>query len=461
MIHCLGGLGRSGTIAARLLVELGVVPDEAINIVRKARPGAIENNAQETHVRSIKAIHPRREVRYDRIFGCIIGGELGDALGYPIEFDYLASVRRKWGPDGLTVPAPDGGPFTTVSDDTQMTLFTFEGLLEAWGGSGLWPSYLEDRIVESIGAHYKHWLGTQGYDVESNTESWLVKRSSMRVPRAPGNKCISALRNSSAGTISKPLNDSKGCGAVMRTAPIGFLPLLIAAGRNEGSDKTGHVGILSRKDISASGRLAARVGALTHGHPDGWGSAVMLTCIVGHITNGATLFQAVGLALQDLASIDPDGRVDIQPYRLVLERFKLDPKATPVSAFGRGWVGEEALAMAAFSALRATRFEDAVSFAVNHDGDSDSTGSIAGQLWGAENGMRSMPHRWIERIDVFAEIVHLIGAIDPETAQNTSENEEPFPVFATIHHDQYTEEELHEINIVTSKQWLNRAPKRH
>ncbi len=51
VVHCLGGLGRSGTIAARLLVELGIEPDEAIDRVRLARPGAIETRAQEHYVR--------------------------------------------------------------------------------------------------------------------------------------------------------------------------------------------------------------------------------------------------------------------------------------------------------------------------------------------------------------------------------------------------------------------------
>lgn len=52
VIHCKGGLGRTGTIAARLLIEFGVDPREAIESVRKARPGTIENSLQERHVLS-------------------------------------------------------------------------------------------------------------------------------------------------------------------------------------------------------------------------------------------------------------------------------------------------------------------------------------------------------------------------------------------------------------------------
>jgi rhodanese-related sulfurtransferase len=53
VIHCKGGLGRTGTIAARLLIESGVETEAAIRQVRMARPGAIENDMQEAYVRGL------------------------------------------------------------------------------------------------------------------------------------------------------------------------------------------------------------------------------------------------------------------------------------------------------------------------------------------------------------------------------------------------------------------------
>ena len=50
LVHCRGGLGRAGTVAARLLVELGVPAAEAIRRVRAARPGSIETIQQEQYV---------------------------------------------------------------------------------------------------------------------------------------------------------------------------------------------------------------------------------------------------------------------------------------------------------------------------------------------------------------------------------------------------------------------------
>jgi protein-tyrosine phosphatase len=60
VIHCRGGLGRTGTVAARLLVECGMDTEEAIKAVRRSRPGAIENGAQEGYVRrcgEVVAVH--------------------------------------------------------------------------------------------------------------------------------------------------------------------------------------------------------------------------------------------------------------------------------------------------------------------------------------------------------------------------------------------------------------------
>lgn len=55
--HCRGGIGRAGTIASRLLIELGAAtPDEALRRVRKARPGAVETREQEQHVLSCRVV---------------------------------------------------------------------------------------------------------------------------------------------------------------------------------------------------------------------------------------------------------------------------------------------------------------------------------------------------------------------------------------------------------------------
>jgi len=61
VIHCLAGLGRTGMIAARLLVDMGVPPETAIVDVRRVRPRAIQTNAQEDYVR-----HHGKKSHHDR-----------------------------------------------------------------------------------------------------------------------------------------------------------------------------------------------------------------------------------------------------------------------------------------------------------------------------------------------------------------------------------------------------------
>jgi len=58
LVHCRGGRGRAGTIAARLLVELGTGPTAAIRQVRAARPGAIETSAQERYLLGLGSVEP-------------------------------------------------------------------------------------------------------------------------------------------------------------------------------------------------------------------------------------------------------------------------------------------------------------------------------------------------------------------------------------------------------------------
>lgn len=53
-------------------------------------------------------------------------------------------------------------------------------------------------------------------------------------------------------------------------------------------------------------------------------------------------------------------------------------------------------------------FEDAVRLGANHDGDSDSTASIAGQLYGAQHGITAVPHAWVRRLDVLPEALRVL-----------------------------------------------------
>ena len=97
--------------------------------------------------------------RLDRYRGCLLGGAAGDALGYPVEFLSLDEIRSQYGPAGITEYQLRRG-VAQVSDDTQMTLFTANGLL-----------YTETRrrigapgggsVTGTMAVCYRDWLRTQ------------------------------------------------------------------------------------------------------------------------------------------------------------------------------------------------------------------------------------------------------------------------------------------------------------
>ena len=183
----------------------------------------------------------------DRIRGSLIGGAIGDALGYPVEFIYsYADIQKRYGDNGITRFDTkqwwtNGKGKAVVSDDTQMTLFTACGLLNAKTDN--------EPFLPSICKAYIEWLFTQtDYKKNGYDQCWISKVPELNVRRAPGNTCISSLNDIFRGV--DPINNSKGCGGVMRIAPI---PLYGAT-----ADRLG---------IQEVCKLAADASELTHRHP--------------------------------------------------------------------------------------------------------------------------------------------------------------------------------------------------
>lgn len=369
VVHCRGGRGRAGMIAARLMVELGSAAEDAMAQVRLARPGAIETTAQEEHVRQVQLI--RTHDRDERILGCLVGGAVGDAFGYAVEFDRLSEIQAKFGPEGLTVPQLKIGQLR-VSDDTQMTLFTAEALGR---------SQRQHDFVEECRQAYLRWYETQALGGSASGREGLQRYPSLWARRAPGNTCTSALAAGGRGTVEAPINGSKGCGGVMRTAPIGL------------------VGWTAKTAFD----LGVAASAQTHGHPSGYFSGGAMAAIVSAVIAGQGLIAASEEALALLGErAGTQETAEALRQAITLARTSPAPKGVIASgALGEGWVGEEALAIAVYAALAGASFEEVMALAANHDGDSDSTASIAGQLVGAWFGLSHIPWGWIELLDVF------------------------------------------------------------
>lgn len=360
----------------------------------------------------------------DFVRGSLIGGAAGDALGYAVEFNSYSEIISKYGLSGITEYELVNG-VAEISDDTQMTLFTANGML-----MGLTRGYMRgiggapEFYVEYA---YQDWYDTQMKSYEkvmaqdnkhcSHRHTWLSALPEFYARRAPGNTCLTAIKEMKEGRT--PQNNSKGCGGVMRVAP---WPLFCAY----------HESRYGIEEIDVAGGEIAR---LTHKHPLGWIPAVVMTHIIYRIVKEggfegldkisaekhfAAIVNEALLLLPNLivrnnvsdvtwAQEKPIGEVfhnDVERQRELIEcaLFFADNELSDVEnilRLGEGWVGEEALAIAIYVVARhIDSFEDVLIAAVNHNGDSDSTGAIAGNFIGAIVGYEAIPQKFKEHLEL-------------------------------------------------------------
>jgi len=321
----------------------------------------------------------------DRVAGSLLGGAIGDALGAPIEFTSLREIRERFGPAGITDFAPAYGRRGAITDDTQMALFTADGLLRAEASR---RAGLPGDDVTAVHQAYLRWLLTQRdasqhrtFPAATRRENlgWLYRQKEIRSVRAPGTTCIASLRGETIGSPERPVNASKGCGGLMRIAPVG---LFVADPRD-------------------AFELGCRIAAITHGHPSGFLAAGVLASLIASLASGLALEPSLDGALALLRERPSHGECAgalQKAFRAFAER---EPVPETVESLGAGWVAEEALAIGVYAALAARgEFERGVLLAVNHGGDSDSTGAVAGNILGTIVGKEGIPARYLESLEL-------------------------------------------------------------
>lgn len=328
--------------------------------------------------------------------GAMIGLALGDALGFPTEFNTIAMIEAKFGPwRGMELITP-----AIVSDDTQMTLAFARGLRTALDRGPLAPL----RLLRPLREEYVDWSRSP----ENN--------------RAPGHACMTACRLLSVpGRRWQEASQihSKGCGANMRVAPIGLIP---------GLDERTRSGV------------AQVQAALTHGHPTGLAASDLTAYSVRLLAEGgARPAEVPGLLreyvaarrsyyhefwLGDLWTYAQDAGPAAYMERgwdeclAVLDRLdaalrERDEEADPCLVTGAGWVAEEALATGLLCFLL---FPDdpvtALRRAACSSGDSDSIACLTGAFAGAYLGADAWPEAWAGRIEYGEELRALGGLWD-------------------------------------------------
>lgn len=341
----------------------------------------------------------------NKIRGCLFGGAIGDALGYQIEF--IRGITNK----EYTKYKDDKG---IISDDTQMTLFTANGLI--WRETRLAMRGIAPKIEDAVYYAYLDWLQTQDkYKINPFKTTWLKNVPELNVQRAPGLTCLSALSSRKIGTLKEQINDSKGCGGVMRVSPVG----------------------LYAKNPAIAGEIGSQVSAITHGHIYSSLSSFLFSSLINIIANTdnsieLSLKESLKLMESFFKSNKLCSKKDLKNFlKIVCFAIDLSKKEMndidAIRSIGEGWIAEEALAIALYSSLKYTdNFESVVACAVNHDGDSDSTGAIAGNIIGAYLGYDKIPVYYIDNLelkDVILEIADDLSIPVPVSEYNTNNDE--------------------------------------
>ena len=344
----------------------------------------------------------RKVYLQDKTRGCLLGGAIGDALGYAIEFDSEPRIFSRYGETGITEYRlePYSGK-ALISDDTQMTLFTAYGLMAADC-----RRRKGERVVprDYITLAYLDWFRTQNMSFRNGSqlpshipggESVLLATPELYSRRAPGNTCLSALSRLTDEAerrpdyIAEPMNGSKGCGSVMRVAPVGLDSEFL--------------------DIKEMDWEAAQAGAITHGHPLGYMPCAVLAHIIHRL-----LFDENSMSLKEIILEARDTTADLfagneylpvltDLIDLAVELAESEGTADldNIHRLGEGWIAEEALAIAIYCALRhQDDFSAGIIASVNHKGDSDSTGAITGNILGALLGADRIEEKWLRDLEL-------------------------------------------------------------
>lgn len=328
------------------------------------------------------------EMLLNKYRGCLMGGAAGDALGVPVEFLDEPDIFAKYGKKGITSFRKVGGT-GKYSDDTQMTLFTAAGLLtcDVNAGKGVPPG--QRNYVASVADAYRDWLQTQrqhGVPYDERKHSWLRDVDALYYRCAPGRTCLTSIIEGCDGTIETPKNDSKGCGGVMRVAPVGL-----------------YLGAMDLSEEEVD-RIGAEAAALTHGHDLGYIPAAALAHIINLLVHkDATLREAVEdsiSATQKMFAASPNEKYFAELMQKAVALSQSDtPVLDAIHELGEGWVAEETLAISVYCSLRyPDSFKDAVIASVNHWGDSDSTGAVTGNIMGAWLGLKAVPKNLAENL---------------------------------------------------------------
>lgn len=334
----------------------------------------------------------KRRVK-DCIRGSLMAGAAGDAIGYPVEFMSRNAILARYGDKGITEFKLDSDGKALVSDDTQMTLFTANGML-----MGLTRGYMRGiggDPKDYVDGAYIDWYYTQTVNKKSERDdfhyTWLRDLPELAHRRAPGITCLNACESLLAHRDVE--NNSKGCGGIMRVAPMGLF--------DASFKESGGSGFYYKTVYLAE--AGAHIARVTHLHPLGYLPAALMTLLLSRIVPltpdevKESIIDIINGGLDVMMNMYGNDYAKYKEYLRTLTLKAVNLAHSNISdiqaimQLGEGWTAEEAWAISLYCVIRhIDNMKEAIIAAVNHDGDSDSTGSITGNIMGAIYGYEAI-----------------------------------------------------------------------
>ncbi len=326
----------------------------------------------------------------------MLAGAAGDAIGYATELLTVNEIREQFGPHGLRAPIPSDpqNESCLISDDTQMTIFTINGIG--------WAIQREEDIINGLYRAYMRWYYMQtGEEPRYGQKSWLKKQKHeiknlardkrLMAHRRPDPACLDALKEPADRSIEEPINKSKGCSGLMRVAPVG----MYLRGNPE--------------EAFVKGCESA---AITDGHPIAYTAAGAMAACMALLCEGHSLRRTIRTVKKILRTAKADqyvyDAIEAAERQAEVVR-KLRPEAREkgdwwyyikgMRELGKGFRADEALAIALCCALAYTGSRYAVLAAANHDGNTCTSASLCGQLTAADTKHNKIPSVWTENLE--------------------------------------------------------------
>lgn len=316
---------------------------------------------------------------FKELSAMLLGGSIGDAVGAPFKYRDVASIADFY-PSGLVDKycayfSHQGGQ---ISSNSQMTLFTLEGITNAL--KSVDPSKI-DNFDPFIKIAYSNWLLTQGHDNQfcNPSESALVRDTKLCSVRQPSQTCVDALSamHPDIGHLS-PQNAAKGCGALTRMSPIGML---------------GH---RLSWPTTKTFRLAENCAFLTHNDPVTASACGAYAVLVQYLCDGLCVEDSVSAIMRDFGTLSYHQDA-MRPLELArkLALGVIYPEYAFHSLTNEN-TATSSLALAVYTTINCESFEKAMYMAIAHNGNSPAVSSIVGTLWVASKGIEGISREFIE-----------------------------------------------------------------